>query len=334
MIVTRAPLRISFVGGGSDLPDFYHLYPGQVISATIDKFVYIIINPTPMIESITAKYSITETVDHPNRLKHTRIRAAFLDLSILKGIEIGSYASIPSRTGLGSSSSFSVALMKALYSYLDKRATKKEIAEAACRLEIDLLNEPIGKQDQYAAAFGGFNVFKFNTDNTVDVRPILIDHKTQNKLEKHLLLFFTGITRDAGSVLKEQKDNIEKKFQTIKEMTELVPKFEKALIRGDIKKTADILHQNWLKKKSLSSKISNSLIDKLYEASLRNGAWGGKILGAGGGGCLMIFVSPDKRNKVLSSMSRIAKKNKMTGAREIPVKFTQSGVDTLFSIPR
>jgi len=332
MIVTRAPLRISFVGGGTDLPDFYHLYSGKVISVTIDKYVYIVLNPTPMINKISARYSITETVDRARDLKHTRIRAAFIDMGISPGIEIGSYASLPAKTGLGSSSSFSVALIKSLYSYINKRATKQEIAEAACRLEIELVDEPIGKQDQYAASFGGFNVFQFNPDNSVKVRPLLIDHRAQSKLEEHLLLFFIGITRLASEILKEQKTNINKKFQVLRKMTELVPKFEKCLLRGDIKRASNLLHQNWLKKKSLASKITNPVIDKFYESALRNGAWGGKLLGAGGGGCIMLFVPPKNRAKVLLSLKRIAKRNKLNNAKEIPVKFVQSGVDVLYSI--
>jgi len=332
MIVARAPLRISFVGGGTDLPDFYHLYPGKVISATIDKYVYIVINSTPMINKISARYSISETVDCVKDLKHTRIKAAFLDMDIAPGIEIGSYASLPAKTGLGSSSSFSVALIKSLYSYTNRHSTKQEVAEAACRLEIELIGEPIGKQDQYAASFGGFNVFQFNPDNSVKIKPLLIDHRTQSKLEEHLLLFFTGITRSASEILKEQKNNINKKFKVLREMTEFVPKFEKCLIRGDVKRAGNLLHQNWLKKKSLASKITNPIIDKLYQAGIRNGAWGGKLLGAGGGGCVMLFVQPKNRAKVLLSLKRIAKRNKLKDAKEIPVKFVQSGVDILYSI--
>src|SRR5688572_17261851 len=161
MIVVRAPMRISFVGGGTDLPEFYRQSPGAVISTAIDKFVYVAINHTPLIDKVSARYSISETVDHPSQLQHTRIRAALCDLGIQKGIEIASFASLPAKTGIGSSSSFSVALMKGLHAYLGRNIGAREVAEAASRLEIELLGEPIGKQDQYAAAFGGFNVFRF-----------------------------------------------------------------------------------------------------------------------------------------------------------------------------
>jgi len=332
MILTRAPLRISFVGGGTDLPDFYHLYPGRVISATIDKYVYIVLNSTPMINKISARYSISESVDCVSDLKHTRIRAALIDLDIGPGIEIGSYASLPGKTGLGSSSSFSVALIKALYSYIGKNITRQELAEEACRLEIELVKEPIGKQDQYAAAIGGFNVFQFNPDNSVKIKPVLIDHTAQSILEQHLLVFFTGITRLASSVLKEQKLNINKKIKGLREIADLVAPFEESLLKKDMKKAGELLNKNWTIKRTLASRITSPVIDKLYKASLRNGAWGGKILGAGGGGCLMLIVPPTKRNKVLTSLKRVAEKNNLDKAKEVPIRFVQSGVDTLYSI--
>lgn len=331
MIVSRAPLRISFVGGGTDLPDFYRRSGGRVISATIDNFVYVIINPTPMKDEISARYSISETVKHPSELRHERIRAALLDLGIKKGLEIGSYASLPAKTGLGSSSSYSVALMKALNSYIGKNLNKRDIAEAACRLEIELVNEPIGKQDQYAAAFGGFNIFQFNPDDSVDIEPVLIDYRKQSYLEDRILLFFTGITRFASEVLTEQKSNIEEKAESLKEMADLVPQFQKFLMASDIEGMASILHQNWVKKKSLASGVSSSLIDGFYEVGLKSGALGGKILGAGGGGCLMFFVPITKRQEVLSILQKTARKNDLFEAREIPVKFIQSGVDILFN---
>ena len=189
MIVVRAPLRISFVGGGTDLPDFYFRYPGRVISTTIDKYVYLVINRTPFIDKVSARYSLSETVDRPSELQHTRIREALVDLGIDKNIEIGSFASLPAKTGLGSSSSFSVALMRGLHAHQGRKVSKADIAEAAYRLEIDLLGEPIGKQDQYAAAFGGMNIFQFNPDDSVDVRPVYLDYKMKRAMEDHLLLF-------------------------------------------------------------------------------------------------------------------------------------------------
>src|SRR3989338_2090438 len=216
MIVVRAPLRISFVGGGTDLTDLYQRYQGRVISTAIDKYVYVVINRTPLIPYISARYKISETVDLPQKLQHTRIKAALLDLKIYKGIEIASFASLPAKTGLGSSSSFTVALLMGLHAYLGKKLHPHEVAELACRLEIELVGEPIGKQDQYATAFVGINLLEFSKQGRVQVKPVLTDYMNRLAFENHLLLFFTGLTRDASSVLKEQKLNIKKKFQTLK----------------------------------------------------------------------------------------------------------------------
>jgi D-glycero-alpha-D-manno-heptose-7-phosphate kinase len=331
MIVVRAPMRISFAGGGTDLPDFYRRSTGRVISATIDKFVYIVINRTPLIDKVSARYSFSETVDHPSRLQHTRIRAALMDLGIERGIEIGSFASLPAKTGLGSSSSFTVALLKGLHAYQGKRIDKREVAEAASRIEIDILGEPIGKQDQYAAAFGGLNVFEFNSDESVNVKPVLLDFKTRIGLEDRLLLFFTGITRAASSVLSEQKSNIGDRFDTLREMSESVPEFARLISAGDFEGAGKMLHQGWLRKKSLASNVSNPVIDDLYSAGMAAGAWGGKVVGAGGGGCI-VFLSPlDKKAAVREKVNRVAKEKNLAEFKEVPVKFIQSGAEVIFN---
>lgn len=329
MIVTRAPLRISFVGGGTDIPDFYKRYPGRVISTAIDKFVYVAVNRTPLIDKVSARYSVSETVDHPKDLQHTRIREALIHFGIKKNIEIASFASLPAKTGLGSSSSFSVALIKALASYEKKKMDRRAIAEEACRLEIDLLHEPIGKQDQYAAALGGFNTLTFNADGTVDVKPVLLDYRVRLAFEDHMSVFFTGIMRAASSVLKEEKANIDKKFETMKAMADMVPAFEKSVLKGDFRALGEMLHEGWTRKKSLASNVSNSGIDALYEAGISHGAWGGKVLGAGGGGCIM-FISPlEKKGAICEAIAMAAKKQKLDDFTEIPVHFVQSGVETL-----
>ena len=331
MIIIKAPLRISFVGGGTDLADFYRRTPGRVISTTINKYVYVAVNRTPLINKVSARYSISETVSHPNNLQHTRIKSALLDLGILSNIEIASFASLPAKTGFGSSSSFSVALINALHVYLGKKVNKKELAEAACRLEIELIKEPIGKQDQYAATFGGFNIFQFNSDGTVDIEPILLDYKKQALFEDHMLVFFIGITRTASSVLTEQKSKIDINFETYKKMADSVFDFKENLIKGDINKMAEILHRGWFHKKSLASNVSNDLIDNLYGAGLKAGAWGGKILGAGGGGCIMFLAPINKKSAVREAVQKIAKKNQLNEFCEIPVKFVQSGCDIIFN---
>lgn len=331
MIVVRAPLRISFVGGGTDLADFYTRSTGRVISTAIDKYVYVVINHTPLIDKVSARYSISESVNHPNDLQHTRIKAALLDLGINKNIEIGSFASLPAKTGLGSSSAFSVALMKGLNAYQGKKLDARAAAVAASRLEIELLREPIGPQDQYASAFGGLNVIQFNQDHSVDIDPVLLDFKKRTALEQHLLIFFTGITRTASSVLTEQKANIDKKFDTLKEMAESVFEFRERLMLADFRGLGAMLHEGWMKKKGLASNVSNAAIDALYSAGMNHGAWGGKVLGAGSGGCIMLLATPDHHQAIRTAVSLAARENNFEDFREIPVHFVQSGAEVLYN---
>lgn len=329
MIIIKAPLRISFVGGGTDLPGFYRQFPGKVISATIDKYVYVGINPSPLLKGITARYSIVENVKSVKELKNHRIRETLLNLGIKDNIEFGTFSDLPIGLGLGGSSSFTVALVKGLSTYLGKRFDKKEVAQAASEIEIDLIGEPIGKQDQYAATFGGFNIFQFNPDETVDVDPLLLDYKRRIDLENRILLFFTGITRRASSVLTEQKANIQINLETLKYMVDLVDIFKKKLMKGNFENLGELLHENWLKKKILASKISNHVVDKLYETGIKNGAWGGKVLGAGGGGCILFFTPIEQKEKIRRAIIKLAKKNKLEDFKEIPVKFVQSGVEII-----
>jgi len=330
MIVVRAPLRISFVGGGTDLPDFYKKYPGKVISTSIDKYVYVVINKTPLINKVSARYALSETVSNPKKLEHTRIKAALLDLGIEKGIEIGFFASLPSKTGLGSSSSFSVALLKGLHSYLGKRMNNVEAAESACRLEIDLVKEPIGKQDQYAAAIGGFNIFQFNPDDTVGIHSVLLDYKNRLAFEDHLLIFYTGITRLASSVLKEQKANIDDKMQTLREMADSVDEFRERLLQADFKGLGKLVDKGWKKKKTLASNVTNDVLESLYDAGIEAGAWGGKVLGAGGGGCILFLVPSSKKETIRKQVFEAAKKNKLEDFQEMPISLTQSGTEILY----
>ena len=333
MILTRAPLRISFVGGGTDLPTFYRKYPGRVISVTINKYVYSIVHSTPLVDKFTARYSKTESVLHPKDIEHPSIKAALLDLGITKpGVEVGTFADLPAKTGLGSSSSFSAALLKGLHVHLGKKLNAEETARAACRLEIDLLGEPIGKQDQYAAAYGGLNFIQFNKDDSVDIRPIFLDYKKRSSLEEHIILFFTGITRHAPDILKIQNMGVDDNYETYKKMSDSVFDFEKKLLNGDIRGMAEMLHAGWINKKSLASNISNSTIDSFYDAGQTAGAWGGKILGAGGGGCILFIADPQMHDRIRKSVGEIATKNNLKDFREIPIRFVQSGTDVLFNV--
>jgi len=250
MIIIRAPLRISFVGGGTDLPGFYEQHTGRTISATIDKFVYLAIKPVPLVNNFILKYQTTETVKHPREFKNDRVREALLDYGIVNnGIEIASFADIPAKTGLGSSSSFSVALMMGLNAFAGKKISRIKAAEEACRLEIDILKEPIGKQDQYASAVGGFNIFEFTKDGGVDAEQVFLDFRKQHDLERHILLFFSGLSRPAASVLREQGANINDNIETYKEMAESVPLFKQKLLAGDMRGMAEMLNEGWMRKK-------------------------------------------------------------------------------------
>ncbi|MEK7178069.1 MAG: hypothetical protein AAB721_00190 [Patescibacteria group bacterium] len=317
MIITRAPMRISFVGGGTDFPDFYDKYPGRCISATIDQYVYIVINPTPLVDKISARYSISETVDTPDEIKNTRIKAALKYWGIEKGIEIGSFATLPSNIGLGSSSSFSCALMKALAAYKKVKLNSEELAKLACKLEIDLVGEPIGKQDQYAAAYGGLNFMEFDPDS-IKITQLGYDFFP---LEDHLLLFFTGIRREASEVLKKHKENIEGNFDLLKSISDSVLLFPKLLSGNYFEEIGKLLDYNWKKKKGLVDNISNEAIDRIYEDGLNAGAWGGKLLGAGNGGCVLFVVPPAKKAQV---------REKLKHLKEIPIKFVRSGTDILY----
>lgn len=332
MILVRAPMRISFVGGGTDLPGFYRSYPGRVISTTIDKFVYLAINNSYKMGKFIVKYSENESVSHPSEIKHGHFREAFLDFGLTKeGIEVSSFADVPAGTGLGSSSSFSVALIKGLNAFLGKTIGKEESARAACRLEIDIMKEPIGKQDQYAAAYGGFNIFVFNPDETVTVEPVLLDYKTLIKFEEHLLIFYTGQSRSASAVLSEQSANIKNKLVDYQKMSDSVYTFRDSLVAGNMQALASQLHENWLRKKSLASGISNSSIDRLYELGINAGAWGGKVLGAGGGGCILFIAPPESHAEIRQKLEAEALSNGLNDFKLINVSATQNGAAIMFN---
>jgi D-glycero-alpha-D-manno-heptose-7-phosphate kinase len=331
MILARVPLRISFLGGGSDLKEVYRKIPGRVLSTTIDKYVYIAINKPELLNTVSVRYAETETVRHPSELKHPLFRTALLDLGIERNIEIGSFASVPAKTGLGSSSSFSVGLAKGLSAYLGKKITKEEAARLGCRFEVELLKEPIGKQDHYAASYGGLNVIEFLPDETVSVRPVLIDFSKRRELNRHLLLFFTGIMREAKSVLSDQRERVSDNIDRYKKMTEDVFRLEELLFKGDMRDIGELLHQGWLNKRKLSTNISNTVIDTLYEAGLNAGAWGGKILGAGGGGCLLFVVPPEKQGALRHTLKNVATAANLSGFQEIPFQFTEGGAEVLFN---
>jgi D-glycero-alpha-D-manno-heptose-7-phosphate kinase len=303
MIISKTPLRLSFVGGGTDFEDFYRQYPGRVLSTSIDKYIYLGINPK-FDGQIRVSYSQTENVPHRNDVAHPIVKAALEESGIENGVEIVSIADIPAKgTGLGSSSSFTVGLLKALHHHQGKDILPHDLARLACHIEINKLGSPIGRQDQYAAAFGGLNVVTFNPDGSVMVEPITLPEKIKEDFQNHMLTFYTGIERQANGVLLEQKQNIAAKFEFLKKMSDMVLPFKEALLKGNFQEMGNILHQNWLLKKELASGISNAHIDQIYQKALAAGAYGGKILGAGGGGFLLVLAPPQSHQAIKAALA-------------------------------
>ena len=304
MIITRTPFRISFVGGGSDMEGFYKYSQGAVLSTTINKFMYIYSHNFFDEDKIRVKYSQTETVTDVNKLKHPILREVIKKFKIRGALEISSNADVPAGTGLGSSSSFTVGLLHNLYTVFGKFITKEQLARESCDIEINKLKEPIGKQDQYAAAFGGLNLIRFNSSGKVNVEPLHLKKKTYVALQKNLLMFYTGSQRKTASILLEQKNNLNSKgkFEILKKMVELVWELHDSLYNGDLNKFGTILHKNWLLKQQLASKISNPVINDLYDKALKNGAIGGKLLGAGGGGFLLLYCDQNKQKALKKAM--------------------------------
>ncbi len=297
MIITKTPFRVSFCGGGSDIPDFYKEYGGCVLSTTINRYMYLTIHPYFDEQKTALKYSQNEIVENINDIKHS-IFHCVLNEKKISGVEISSTADVPSGTGLGSSSSFTVGLIHTLACYQGKYYSKAKLAEDACKVEIEKLGAPIGKQDQYAAAFGGLNFITFHKDDTVSVEPVITKGSTLKELQDHLVMFYTGITHDANKILAQQKQNIAAKTDKVKNlisMCELAKSMKESLENNEIKDFGNIMHESWMKKRELAGSISNTRIDELYECAMEYGATGGKLLGAGGGGFLLFYCPKEKQ---------------------------------------
>ena len=305
MIITRTPFRISFVGGGSDLPSFYEKHEGAVLSTSINTYMYVTIHPSFNKSETVLKYSKTEIVSDVHKLQHPIARQLLLDHEI-EGCEIVSTADVPSGTGLSTSSAYTVGLIHALYAYQGKYCSQERIAEEACCLEIEELGEPIGKQDQYGTAVGGLKVIRFLQNGSVEVEPIVVNRAVQKELNDNLLLFYTGLTHNAGEILKEQNKNIvteQDKFDSLVKMTRLVYDMRDALSKGKLNDFGEILNENWRLKRNLTSAISNDFIDKYYDIAIKNGALGGKLLGAGGGGFLLFYCPKEKQPRLKAALS-------------------------------
>jgi D-glycero-alpha-D-manno-heptose-7-phosphate kinase len=305
MFISRTPFRVSFVGGGTDLPSFYQREGGAVISMAVDKYVYITVNRR-FDDTLRLSYSQTEIAENLDQVRHPLFRETIRHTGLTSGLEITSIADVPSGTGLGSSSSFAVGLLHALYAYQGKYKPAAELADEACRLEIDILDEPIGKQDQYAAAHGGLRRYDFNPDGSVYVHPVICSNQTKTALLERVMFFYLGGARDARQVLTEQSNTTEQKIAFLQRIRCLVDTFWNVLVRGNgVGEVGEILHEAWVCKKQLASQVSNSAIDDLYDRARRAGAAGGKLLGAGIGGFLMLFCEPGRQNAVRDALKGI-----------------------------
>lgn len=306
MIITRAPFRVSFCGGGSDLPGFYEKYGGCVLSTTIRKYMYLTIHNYFEKDKIVLKYSKTEVVDDYDQIEHRIFKQCLKDYDI-KGVELSSMADIPAGTGLGSSSTFTVALLQLLNTYKGVYQSKYKLAKDACEVEIDKLKEPIGKQDQFAAAFGGLKFYEFMPNGFVNVEPVVMAPESYKKLENNILMFYLGGTHCASKILKEQSQNVASvdKAAVQKKMCDITRTLKAELQNNNVDAMGELLHENWMLKKTLASGITNPFIDETYDLAMAAGATGGKLLGAGGAG-FMIFYVPDERHeavrKALSSL--------------------------------
>lgn len=321
MLITKTPFRVSFCGGGSDMAAYYEKYGGCVLSTSINKYMYISVHPYFNEGQTLLKYSENELVDDIKQIRHKIFNQVLNDMDI-SGVEISSTADVPGGTGLGSSSTFTVGLLHSLYCYKGKFASKAKLAKEACEVEIEKIKSPIGKQDQYAAAFGGLNFIKFNKDGSVSVAPIMMNAQTYIQLEKNLMMFYTGTTRSANSILSEQKKNItqDEKNDNLHKMCKLAEEMKECLENNDLSSFGRILDESWQLKRTLASGITNSDIDKAYEIAMQSGALGGKLLGAGGGGFLLFYCEEDKQDQL----------RKNIGLKEFDFKFDHDGTSIVY----
>jgi D-glycero-alpha-D-manno-heptose-7-phosphate kinase len=325
VIIARSPLRISLGGGGTDLPSYYSKHGGFVIAAAIDRYVYITIHTT-FVKDLIVKYSKLERVGSVEEIQHPIIREALSLTGVSEYVEITSMADIPAGTGLGSSGSFTTALLKALHAYRRHPILAQDLAEQACDIEINRLGEPVGKQDQYISALGGLTCFDFRPDGGVNVAPLKIDSETLFNLEDNLLLYFTGYSRSAGSILQEQDRRSRRDdpamLENLHEIKEIGLRSKDLLERGDLVGFGEIMNEHWQRKKRRANEMTNPDIDRWYDLALRSGAVGGKLVGAGGGGFLMLYAA-DK--------ARLRHALRAEGLQEVRFRFDFEGAKVIVS---
>ncbi len=319
MIITRTPFRVSFAGGGADLPAYYREHGAAVVSTTIDKYMYVTVNKR-FDDSIRVSYTRTEIVERLDDLQHEIVRAALRKTGIERGVEITTIADIPAGTGLGSSSTLTVGLLHALHAYADRFSGAERLAREACEIEIDTLGQPIGKQDQYAAAYGGLNFIRFNRDDSVLVEPIICKPATRRRLAESLLLFYTHMQRQSSDILTEQVGKTRKGLanRELGLLVRLAEELRGALCEDRPEAMGKLLHRSWMIKRQIASGITDPQIDEWYKAAIDAGAEGGKILGAGGGGFLLLYCEPERQGQVVRRLEAL-------GLRKIGFSFEGEG---------
>jgi D-glycero-alpha-D-manno-heptose-7-phosphate kinase len=320
MIITKTPYRISFFGGGTDHPEWYRENKGGVLATTFDKYCYISVRELPQFfeHKYRVVYSIIESVKNINQIQHPSVRETLKYFNCNQGLEIHHDGDLPARSGLGSSSSFTVGLLNAMNAFMGTHSSAHELATLSIHIEQNLINECVGSQDQISAAYGGFNEIKFHADDTFTVEQKIFNQSRVRDLNNHLMLFFTGISRFSSQVAESQISNMKNCKPQISEMYDMVGEGVSILnnINTPINEFGKLLHQAWINKKSLSNKVTNSEIDDLYNLAVRAGATGGKLLGAGGGGFVLFFVKPENQNRVKKALSKLT---------FVPFKFENSG---------
>lgn len=306
MILAKTPFRVSFAGGGSDLPEFYRRKSGAVVSCTIDKAMYIAIHPY-FHEKIRIKYSRTEDVSSVAEIEHPIVRECLNLVGIERGMEIASFADVPAGTGMGSSSAFTVGLLHALYARTGKSPSPEQLASTACEIELERVKAPIGKQDQYAAAFGGLNFIRFHENGSVEVEPVKCSAETREALSRRMMLFYIGQEREASSILTEQSRNMadKEKFHRVEEMVELAVELRGALEKNNLTIFGEILHRGWQLKRGVASRITNDVVEANYQTAREAGAEGGKLLGAGAGGFLLLSCREEKQQQVREALGNL-----------------------------
>jgi D-glycero-alpha-D-manno-heptose-7-phosphate kinase len=324
MIIVQTPLRVSLFGGGTDFPAFFQEEGGCVLSTAIDKYIFVVVK-NRFDHKLRVGYTRTEMVDDLDEIQHELIREALRMTGIHHGVEVTTMGDIPSASGLGSSSTVTIGSLHAMYAYLGEIVPVERLAREACEIEIDILGKPIGIQDQYIAAYGGLRFLEFTPSGEVVAKKIILDIPTHRRLNENLLLFFTGITRRAETILSEQSANIKQRLPVLREMKEMAYAASNALQSGEVDAIGHMLHESWQLKKQMASKISNGTVEEVYHAARRAGAIGGKITGAGGGGFLLLYCPHEKQEAVREALNHL---------QEFPFQFESQGTKVIFNLQR